>query len=579
VARIDSGRRVLSVRLLGPLSVEDGSRVLGPRDFGGIKPKQLLEMLLCEGGRPVSKDRLADGLWGDRLPRNVEATLETYVSVLRRALGELGRDIVVTEQRAYRCALDRVSRDVDDFDALLERADRGDTPTAYASLERALELAGRGELLADEPYAEWAATLRRHYNGKILAAFVAAANAALSLADADASLAHADAALARDRFHEPAHRARILALYALGRQHDALEAYAVCRRLLADELGLEPMPETRDLQRAILAQVDPAQLIVPPILPPPAAPAPLLVGRRRELDELERAARAGLSGHGAVIVVEGEPSIGKTTLLDALAARLAGTRVGRAECTSAERALSYVPLAAALRDALGDHESPLGIDEEASRLDVFEALAAIAREHAPLVLLLDDLHCADEDTIAALAYMRRRCVQIPLVILAAADADKRETVDRLRPSLRIRLEALAAVELEDAALHEQTGGHPQLLRAVLDDDPAPAEALSKTLLARCRERGPFSYRVLLTASVLGSPFDPDALAEALDVDALYLVEELEELCERRLLIAVGDRFHFRYPVLREALHRSLTPARRRLLHERLSPTVPVRLAG
>jgi hypothetical protein len=79
--------------------------------------------------------------------------------------------------------------------------------------------------------------------------------------------------------------------------------------------------------------------------------------------------------------------------------------------------------------------------------------------------------------------------------------------------------------------------------------------------------------------VLGSPFDPDALAEALDVDALYLVEELEELCERRLLIAVGDRFHFRYPVLREALHRSLTPARRRLLHARLSPTVPVRLAG
>ena len=77
----------ISIRLFGQLSFEDGEQVLGPRDFGGVKPKQLLELLLCGHGAPVSKDRLADGLWGERLPQNVEATLETYVSVLRRSLG------------------------------------------------------------------------------------------------------------------------------------------------------------------------------------------------------------------------------------------------------------------------------------------------------------------------------------------------------------------------------------------------------------------------------------------------------------------------------------------------------------
>src|SRR5262249_8091070 len=133
--------------------------------------------------------------------------------------------------------------------------------------------------------------------------------------------------------------------------------------------------------------------------------------------------------------------------------------------------------------------------------------------------------------------------------------------------------------LEDDVLHELTGGHPQLVRAVLDDDPAAAEALADILLARCRARGPFAYRILLTASVLDEPFDVDLLAAVLHVDPLALVEELEELCAERLLAADGDRFRFRYPLLREALQRSLTPARRRLLQVRLRPVVPTRLAG
>jgi len=442
----------ISIRLFGPFSFEDGEQVLGPRDFGGVKPKQLLELLLCGHGAPVSKDRLADGLWGERLPRNVEATLETYVSVLRRSLGARGRELVVTEPRAYRFALDQVELDVDEFDALIDRAATANTRDARACLEDALALAARGEVLADEPYADWVAPLRRHYNGKVLSTLVAAAESALSLADADAALVHADSALARDRFHEPSHRARILALYTLGRQHDALDAYVTCRRLLDDELGLEPMPETRALQKAILAQTDPARLIASPVTPPPTPTQPaILVGRVRELEQLECVARTALEHDGALVLVEGERSIGKTTLLDALASRLDDVRLGRARCTVAESNLSYVPLLSALRDAIGDDErlTQIVVDEDAPRLGTLEAFASLLREHAPLALVLDEVDSADDETVAALAYLHRRTADLPVVIVAACTG----RIDDLQPTLRLGLDALTRDELDDDTLY------------------------------------------------------------------------------------------------------------------------------
>src|SRR5205814_2234378 len=108
---------------------------------------------------------------------------------------------------------------------------------------------------------------------------------------------------------------------------------------------------------------------------------------------------------------------------------------------------------------------------------------------APLALVLDDVDRGDEATIAALAYLQRRCDDLPVVIVAAAGAHA-EHLGQLQPALRIRLEALTRDELDDDALHAQTGGHPQLVRAMLDDDPGRAEALAATLLARCRDCGP-----------------------------------------------------------------------------------------
>ena len=86
--------------MFGPLELRVAGSRLGPRDFGGVKPKQLLEVLLLERGRLVPKDRIAELLWGTALPQRVAATVETYVAVLRRRLDArpgLARCLIATE--------------------------------------------------------------------------------------------------------------------------------------------------------------------------------------------------------------------------------------------------------------------------------------------------------------------------------------------------------------------------------------------------------------------------------------------------------------------------------------------------
>src|SRR5262249_44858931 len=131
------------------------------------------------------------------------------------------------------------------------------------------------------------------------------------------------------------------------------------RALLDEELGLEPTPETRAVEGAILRQED-----VRPLLPRPIRgsdsrsgdAAVRLLGRTAELDALMHAVQEGLAGGVTLVQIEGEAGPGKSGLLDEIAPRLGGVRVGRASCSEVERHLPYVPLAAALREALAGVE-------------------------------------------------------------------------------------------------------------------------------------------------------------------------------------------------------------------------------
>jgi DNA-binding SARP family transcriptional activator len=322
---------MLAVRMLGPLQV-DGAHRLGPRDFGGIKPRQLLEILLAARGRAVPKERLAELLWGDAQPRDAFATLETYVSGLRRRLGQTAASsdgLVVTETGAYRFAVDRVDLDLDRFDDLLARAEAATGAARRRLLETALGLV-RADLLEDEPYATWLEDLRAEYRERVAQARLDAADAAFADADFGAGLAHAQRVLAGDPLDERAHRLVMLSLYASGRRHAALQAFDRCRAVLRDELGVDPLPETHALHTAILREEPVGPDRGRPGRPVPASPAE---------------AAAGI----AVVVLEQTPGMDAAQLVNQLAERFPA-RPARVELAGAAVDRTLQAVTTAVRD-------------------------------------------------------------------------------------------------------------------------------------------------------------------------------------------------------------------------------------
>lgn len=599
-------RPTSAVAVLGAVRVRAGERVLGPRDFGGIKPKQLFELLVLARGRPVPKDRLADELWGDALPQNVSGTLESYVSIMRRRLGP--DKLVETTPGGYRFVIEHADVDLDRFDDLVRRAAGAGPRAARRHLEQAIALV-RGDVVEDEPYASWAETERLVYRGRVVQAHLDAAEAALACRDGNAAVALAERALERDPLSEQAYRTLMLASYAVGRQDGALRAFDRCQRMLADELGVAPMQETRTLFLRIHAQAPLAELLPAPAwdgLPAAIdlqAPRVPLVGRGQELDALASAVTGSLGGAYALVMVEAGAGMGKSRLLDEVVARLgegreAGSggvgeagavRVGRARCSSLERELPLVPLAMALRSALpADAPDPLArvLSElspeagEAGRIRALEVLAELAGGNGPTVLVLDELHWADPSTITALCYLRHRCARARLAVVAAVDPGQvgpGHPVSWLEPDVRLRLGPLSRSVVDALGrpgLYERTGGHPLLTAECLEAEANGRAddvliALGPWVLEQSQSAGPLAHRLLVTAAVLGRPFCPEELTSVVDGPPAELAAELDRLCERGLLRVEGAGFDFRFELVREVLANSVSPARRRLVRDRL----------
>jgi len=268
--------------------------------------------------------------------------------------------------------------------------------------------------------------------------------------------------------------------------------------------------------------------------------------------------------------------------------------VGRARCSALEQHLPYVPLAAALRDVIGEAAEieplhlpalrpvfpELAVEAQApppTEVETLEALVELVAAKAPLVLVLDDLHEADASTIAAVSYLQRRCTSVPgalLVSIRLEETPPDHPLHRLETDTLVRLEPLTAAELAPlgiAGIHASTGGNPRFVAETVshDGEPSLETAFSEALIAQCRAEGPLAYRILLAAAVLEEPFGPEPLETLMRIDPLELVEELDRLCERRILRVDGPRFRFRYALVREVLAASLSPARRQLLDAQL----------
>ena len=254
-----SGER-LQIRLLGGLRVTAGDRVIGPRQLGGAKARQVLIALLLSAGTPVSKERLRVLLWGDTPPSGATGTLETYVSVLRKSLqpsAPVGRSVVQTVSGGYALDMRQVDLDTVALHAHLADARRAADPAmALSSYDAAMTLAHE-PLLPEECGLAWVDDARAEHDRHVVGALVDASTSALRAHSPVRAEHWSRAAIARDPLNEPAWAALLESFESRGQFVEGVRAYTDCRRILADELGCPPGPVLRRTFARLLAEPRP----------------------------------------------------------------------------------------------------------------------------------------------------------------------------------------------------------------------------------------------------------------------------------------------------------------------------------
>ncbi|MEV4455153.1 BTAD domain-containing putative transcriptional regulator [Microbispora sp. NPDC049633] len=400
----------LDFRLLGTLEVADGTGTI--LDLGPRKQRAVLTLLLLNAPHVVPLDQLIDRLWRDEPPSSATGTLQAYISHLRRTL-EPRRSprsparVLRTREPGYLLDIEPDQVDAERFGRAAEAARAALAAGRPEETERILGPAlalWRGEPLADladEPFAR--STVARLSEIR-LSALTVRAEAWLALGRAAEVTVEVERLLEQDPYREGLWALLMRALYRERRQAEALAAYQRCRALLGDELGLDPSPELRRLEQAILLQDEsPAGVWAPVVaLPPeqdpeagagagagaeagaaPTAPTedgraygnaggesagdvagggPLgrgLVGREPHLRRIAERLDDLRRGVGGVFLVSGESGIGKTRLAEAAASMAAerGAAVAWSRCVEGSGAPAFWPWIQAL-NALDAHDAP-----------------------------------------------------------------------------------------------------------------------------------------------------------------------------------------------------------------------------
>ncbi len=233
------------------------TRISGTRgersDFGGVKPRQLLEMLALHQGEPCSKDVLAEVLWEGRPPLSYAATLESHVSVVRRRLVAEGlpRIALATVHNGY-VLTEEVQVDVVATRDSLTEALRVPAPIAFAAIE-ALGPPRLRDLLASSPYASWAIEAREEMQTLVAAALRHACAGALEIGATDRALLLARRAQAEDPVSDATEQTLLRTLLSLDARCEVLQEYADFRRRVREELGVEPSGTTQQIYLQALA--------------------------------------------------------------------------------------------------------------------------------------------------------------------------------------------------------------------------------------------------------------------------------------------------------------------------------------
>jgi DNA-binding SARP family transcriptional activator len=454
------------------------------------RQRALLGLLLLHAPDIVSVERLVAALWPDGGPSNPAGALQSRISKLRRALAPVGlAEQLVMRDTGYALLVPPEAIDGRRFVALADQATTrlaADDPAGAAELAAQALALWSGDALDGFAHEPWARGEAARLEERRLATLEVEVTARLRLGQHARVVAELEPLVVAHPLREELRALLMVALYRCGRQAEALTVFQEGRRLLTEELGIDPGTQLASLHQRILAQ-DP-QLGSPTTSPagpeaagsadPPETSIRLL-GRDRELETIARARRRAAMGRGGVLLVTGETGIGRSALLRAAAdqAAAAGHLVAVGHCADVPGTRSYRPWAqllqqlatelepAALRAALGASAAEVAVVapelaahlpgvEPASRADdepdpfriqhaVSAFLGRLAAER-PLLLAIDDVYVADLASVGVLERVTADAVGLRLlVVLTAPSAGSSST--RGRDGALTHLRALSGV--------------------------------------------------------------------------------------------------------------------------------------
>ncbi|HEV8584978.1 MAG TPA: BTAD domain-containing putative transcriptional regulator [Methylomirabilota bacterium] len=601
------------------------------------KSQGLLAYLALPLGRAHPRDKLAALLWGGIREESARASLRQALFAIRKALDE----IPAVRQEGDALALEPAAVEVDV--TAFERAVREGTAESLAHAATLYQ----GDLLAgfaldESSFEEWLIGERERLRELALEGLAKLLANQRKTGATDAAVQTALKLLTLDPLQEPVHRAVMRLYMESGRRGAALRQYQHCVSVLGRELGIEPEPETKTLYQEILRAR--AQPRVAPREPPRAERPPgadggaTMIGRLEELGVIREALAGAAAGAGRVIVLLGEAGIGKSRLVAETAADAArgGVTVLLGRSYESEQILPFGPWVDVLRAARVADDADLlerlgpAVRPELARLvpdvgtppggaadvhRVFESVAQVI-EHLgrrqPLLVVLEDLHWADELSGRLVASIGRRLRERSVLLLVTARADELDNAPALRQALDDlerdgRLTTLALRPLsradtvtlvrglarsgDDAALDrlgEQawaaSEGNPfvavETVRAHAEGTvvahgrgvalPERVREIVGRRLERLSERG---QTLAAVAAVIGREFEWTLLERAAGLGEEDTASAVEELVRRHILHGVGERFDFAHDRIRETAYGRILVPRRRLLHRRVAEAI------
>ena len=581
----------VQVKLLGGFGVTVDGVPVASDVWGRRQAAQLVQLLALTRDRRMHREQVIDALWPGLSWDTAAPRLHKAAHYARRALDDADAVVLRQELVGLYPGRDDVEVDVHEFTRTAQQALRtGDATLAAEALEWYA-----GPLLPEDPYSTWSDEPRTAARQQHL--------------DLLRLLGRWDDVLAEEPADEDAHLALARARAAGGDVRGALVQLERLEKALHGELGAAPGPEAVRLRSELERSAAAARGGPSAGAASQGAAAARLFGRRGVGDQIRGILDEADTGRGVTVLVAGPAGVGKSAVLDLAdaLARRKGWKVARGAASSVEGPWPYSPVLEALSalcrrhpallDGLGDNYRAeiehaltgreLGWTGENSHQKLFVAAAELLRVAAAgsgLVLMVDDVHDADEASLRLLHYLSRFVVDEKVVLVLAHREPAPAHLEEVTASMVSRGAGLL-VELDplDAAASQRL-----LVDRFPDLDPDAAGEIAQTAgglpfpmieMARARVSGsgsvpamlpPDALRTFQRVALLGQGFSTDELLAISDGSEDETYDQLE-LALAALVVEPGEAgFRFRHPLVREGLVREVPPHERSRGHQRVA---------